>query len=271
MSGLLSGIRSVVNPILNALEVLFLGKQQREFLAGDIQDYQAFAYPPFDTTFGNAFGMFTPIWANHTGSRVDVVDWDMDIFTSNTTGNGAVRGQDVNGVIYYGSPLDLHGRHDLVVCQNAINITNFIANYTMSLHGLGDLGVTNPSNDQVDQNGLAEEDGQIVWTWPFLVKAGCDTFNEDTTRLYNGHGILIEKTGILLLVTRASSSFYLPDQPGFAPIWYSYTSGAVLNVMFLFCAKPQASYVGVDQLSAYGNVEETRNPDVVTEGGISVL
>jgi len=264
-------VTDVVNSISDVLSVLFFGKVEREFLAGDIQDYQALVYPPTNSVFGSAYGMFTPIWVNHTGSKQDLVDWDMDMFTSNTTGNGAVNRQDVAGVIYYGSPLDIHGRHDLVVCQNITNISNFMLNYGMMLHGLADTGVINPTGDQVDQNGLAEEDAQIVWTWPFLVKAGCDTFNEDTTRLYNGHGILVEKTGVLLLVTRASSIFSSPDAFTSVPLWYGFMVGVVLNIMFLFCAKPQASYVGVDQLSSNGIPEDTINTDVVSQGPVAII
>jgi len=248
-----------------------ISKLLREFFAGEIQNYQSLVYPPQDFTFGSSDGMFTPVWVNHSNEVQTISDWDMDIFTSNATGTLFTLAEDTNNVNYYTNPLDLHGRHDLVVCQHRTNLINFKATYGMMLHGLADNGVIYPSDTVVDENGLAQQDNAIVWTWPFLVKPTCEVFNEDTTRQFSNKRIIVEKTGIVFLITRASSIFYLPD--GFTsgpPSWT--TSGfGVLNIMFFFCGKVQSNNIVTNSIHSNGSPTNTTNRDVVSDDSNEIV
>jgi len=267
----LKNLGSAFSEAVKTFILTLAAKFAREYLAGEIQDYQSFVYPPLNNTFGDAYGMWTPIWANLTGTKQLIVDWDMLLYTSNVTGDSIPFPQDVNlgtASLYHGQ-LDLHGRHDLVSWTVYPGQTPQFFTYNMLLHGLTQDNTMSFTQAQIDNNGLAELDNLIIWTWPFLVKACGEHWTEDTTRLYGQRAIILEKGGLLILFTRIDSRFNQPDDPyASVPLWTTNPfngGGIIANNVFLFCGKPIPATDGQDQISENGIPTNTTNEAAVID------
>jgi len=274
-------ILGFVTDVFTLAQKRFAATSNREFFARGITDYQSYVYPHpgagglFISTSGT---QWIPIYGNvDTQHAIYISSWNWTEHTSNATGTlfGAPLDEDVNGVKYYGNPLQLHGRHELVVENTADKQTDLISAYEMYLSGLDYYNTLVPDKDNLSENVLSNEPKIIVWTSEFLVNPSTPPEYDDVTRSLGVHAILLAPETVLYHTTRATSIFYYPDgylnsPQGFpsVPLWFTgQTAGAIINGTFMFVGKILlGGQTGkpVEGISQAGTPSDTINEMVVT-------
>lgn len=275
MIGRLSGAFGKFGDAFSETLPLFIknlaAKFMREYYGGggNLNAYQPFVYPPQLSLYGTAAQMNIPIYANLSTQEKRLLDWDVDVSISNTTAQYfPTNTTDLNGVVYYPSPLDLHGHIDLVVWNPTGRNPPPITDYGPNLEGLMGAQTLQFTNDIIlTWLRLSEINERIVWTWPFLVKPA-GRFHEDTTRQYGIHVIKMPPGTLLYMILKASTIFHLPENGNIIPAWYSPFNGinrVVLNLLIFMCATITEGEIETAKITPAGNPMKTMNGEVVQE------